>query len=214
MIKIYHSFILFVRATANFVTLPVPSKIQKARDIVTKMTGNPNFVTPEPKLADVTLAIDDLEVKYEAALNRDTFKKQEMYVAEKLLNEMISNLCGYVQTTSAGDNIKILSSGFDAKKAPTPPEPLPAPENLKGTTGTLPGTIDFKWKRDPKAHSYNFEYTTDPLGSTPWIKLDSVTKSKITVTGLESGKLYWGRVSASNPAGVTNTSDPSIARAL
>jgi len=40
--------------------LPVPDKIQFARQVVIDMTGNANFTTPAPSLASVTTAVTAL----------------------------------------------------------------------------------------------------------------------------------------------------------
>ncbi len=44
----------------NFSRLPVPQKIAKAQQIVTAITGNANFPTPSPVLANITTAVTEL----------------------------------------------------------------------------------------------------------------------------------------------------------
>jgi hypothetical protein len=41
----------------GFSRLSVPAKIQSARNIVAKMTGNAKFPTPVPTLASITTAV-------------------------------------------------------------------------------------------------------------------------------------------------------------
>ena len=42
----------------NLKSLSTPEKIARARQIVTALTGNKDFTTPNPSLAQVTAAID------------------------------------------------------------------------------------------------------------------------------------------------------------
>jgi len=48
-------------AISSFTALSVFLFIAYMRNVVVKMTGNPNFTTSIPPLADVTTALDDLE---------------------------------------------------------------------------------------------------------------------------------------------------------
>jgi hypothetical protein len=52
------------KARLNFRRLSVPEKIAKAKQIVTSLTGNPNFPNPSPPLATMTTGINDLEGAY------------------------------------------------------------------------------------------------------------------------------------------------------
>ena len=49
--------------------LTIAAMILLARRIVTAMTGNAHFVNPNPKLAAITTAIDELEAAEEAYSN-------------------------------------------------------------------------------------------------------------------------------------------------
>ena len=48
-------------AIINLDGKPVEFIVEKVRDVVTKMTGNVNFTTPNPTLTVVTAANDKLE---------------------------------------------------------------------------------------------------------------------------------------------------------
>ncbi|HKC66443.1 MAG TPA: hypothetical protein VKB86_22560 [Pyrinomonadaceae bacterium] len=45
----------------------MPEKIARGRQIVTALTGNANFPSPQPTLAVITTAIDELEAANQAA---------------------------------------------------------------------------------------------------------------------------------------------------
>ena len=49
------------RVKLNLRNLSVTDKIAKGRQIVTAMTNNARFATPNPALSDVTTTLDDLE---------------------------------------------------------------------------------------------------------------------------------------------------------
>ncbi|MBL0310376.1 MAG: hypothetical protein IPP77_12090 [Bacteroidetes bacterium] len=81
----------------------VPQQIEKSRNFVISLTGNPFYAMPIPALADITLAVDALEVAYIEALNRDKEKKRIMRIRRRALKELIVKLADYVQTQSGGD---------------------------------------------------------------------------------------------------------------
>ncbi|HEY0323744.1 MAG TPA: hypothetical protein VGC66_22520 [Pyrinomonadaceae bacterium] len=51
----------------NLRELSVPEKIARAQQIVTALTGNTNFPTPQPALALVTNSINELDTAYAEA---------------------------------------------------------------------------------------------------------------------------------------------------
>jgi hypothetical protein len=57
-------------AVLGFAGLSIPRKIEKGRFIVTSMTANANFTTPNPPLATVNTNINGLETAYIAAQGR------------------------------------------------------------------------------------------------------------------------------------------------
>ena len=51
----------------NISRLSIPQRTAKCRQIVTAMTGNPNFPNPNPPLATVTATLNDLDAATNAA---------------------------------------------------------------------------------------------------------------------------------------------------
>ena len=181
-----------------------------ARNIVTALTGNADFLTPDPALADVTTAADDLETAYNASqvARQDSQEKTTiMYDKKDALNKIITRVGLYVENTSDGDTAKIESAGMDVRAtagASTPPD---VPHALSATAGDMEGEIDLHWEPSSRAKSYVIQQSNDPPGT--WSQAGVITKSKYSVLNLTSGDKYWFRVSAVGTAGQSGWSDPA-----
>ena len=185
-------------------------KVAKSLYIETKMTGNPDFTTPVPSLAAVKNARLTLEQAVADTLNGGkaaTFAKDQ---AEDVLDELLTQLAGYVVSVAGGDEAKIRGSGYDLRKRGEPIGDLPAPPNLKATFSEVPGRIDLAWGGVHGAHLYQvFMNTTDPDDEAAWKLITMTTRSRHVVLGLTTGKFYWFRVNAVGTAGESPMSDPA-----
>ena len=188
----------------------VTQKFELARNIVTALTGNADFATPDPALADVTTAADTLETAYNASqvARQDSQEKTSiMYDKESDLDKTLTRLSLYVENTSEGDAAKIQSAGMDVKAtagASTPPD---VPHALSATAGDMEGEIDLQWEPSSRAKSYVIQQSNDPPGT--WSQIGVVRKSKHSVLNLTSGDKYWFRVAAVGSAGQSSWSDPA-----
>lgn len=191
---------------------PVTEQVAKSRDIQTKMTGNPYFLTPNPTLAQVKTATDDLENAYTAALNRDKAKKALMRIARAALKALIVDLADYIQITSAGDEIKILSSGFGVRKVPTPVALPNVPIDVKVMATEFDTELDVTFKSIKGAITYVLEICNDPLFEKNFNPIEISTKSSVRVKDLAPGTKYWFRILAVNTAGKSGWSTPVSGR--
>lgn len=176
---------------------PVSEKLLKCSYIVDQMTANAaTFVTPNPDLAAVSAAKDDLASKAIAAQAGGyalTYAKNE---AEQVLDQLMSQLASYVQNISGGNAGIILQSGMEVRKEPAP---LPTPvqvENLDAFPTRAQGEIQLNW--DPLGADYYYQvemWQEDDAGNGFWDKIAVVSKSKHAVTGLVTGTVYRFRVS-------------------
>lgn len=167
---------------------------KKAVSIEDKMKGNPNFVTPDPPLKDLT----DANAKYYVALGKvesgtkeDTAVKNDLRFA---LVFILKQMADYVQASSNGVESVILSSGYDVNKKPGTIGELDKPQNLVVTAGKNKGAVDISCNVIDNIYMYEFYYTDAPvIPISVWIMKTS-TKSKMKIDGLISGKQYSFRV--------------------
>lgn len=198
----------------EFGRLSIPEKIQKARNIVLKMTGNTNFTTPVPALSAITTAIGKLETSHENAMDGGQSKKAAMKVDEKALDVLMAQLAAYVQDASLGDELKILSSGMEVKALPSAPQPLTAPLDARALINGVVGEAQLRWKPVKGAKSYVVERTTTPNDEATWTIFDVSTRGSLHVRGLTSMSVMWFRVAALGAKGRSGFSDPFKATIL
>ncbi|OIR13263.1 hypothetical protein GALL_56480 [mine drainage metagenome] len=182
------------RVKVSFSTYTDSGFYQKSEHILQSMTGNPNFATPTPTLADVQTAI----TKYSDALGKvidgtkqDTVLKNQ---ARKELEALLHDLGLYVQLNGKNDEAIILSSGFDIANPRIPIGILPKPTGFNTGKNTITGCVDLELDPINGAKSYQFEYTDAPVTETSVWHVVTSTAAFITITGLVSGKEYAFRV--------------------
>jgi hypothetical protein len=144
----------------KFSRLSIPEKIARARQIVTAMTGNAHFTTPQPPLSVITAAADELEAAADeleaaaadtqAARQTTTTKTTIQNSKEDVLDRVVSQEGGYVTATSGGDEAIIQSAGMDVRAAPgtigipSPPQALGATAGITMARWTSHG---IRWSR-------------------------------------------------------------------
>lgn len=188
----------------NLQALTIPEKVQKMRQIVTAMTGNANFPTPDPTLVALGDGADALEAAYNVAqAARETAKQKTdlQDAANAAANTLLTAEGNYVQSKSGGDLVKIQSAGMDVRAEAAPIGDLPAPGNVSASEGDHDGEIDIHWNRVRGAKSYVVQYTTTPTTAASWVNGPIATKTKATVTGLNSATKYYLRVAGIGAAG-------------
>ena len=163
----------------------------KAVLIVNCMTGNLNFATPEPPLADVKAAADALEVAVVEAKEAGTKAKILARENKRLaLIELLNRLALYVKLTALDDAEVLASSGFSLSKTPEPVGVLAKPHSFM-VKAVQKGAVKLSLKAINGANGYQYEHRLK--GTEVWsIFMD--TKSKVTINGLQSGEQYEFRV--------------------
>ena len=191
-------------------SIAVSEKINLARQIVASMNGNAIFPNPDPPLPDITSAAIKLEDAYNAANTarlESASKTSLMDDAEAGLDQLLTKLANYIESTTTGDESKILSSGMSVRAKKTPIGQLPAPEALSADADEREGAIVLEWSKVYGAKSYIIEKSGDPPTQTSWQIAGVSTKAKAVVVKLTSGKRYWFRVAAIGTAGQGPWSD-------
>jgi len=196
----------------NLRLLTVPDKVQFVSQIVTALTGNTNFATPQPAIADIQAASQALSDAYNDAnatrqLSYTKTAIQNQKEAE--LDSILTSLGNYVDNVSKGDESIIKSAGLSTKAKATPVGVPVQVLNLSADSTATQGQIVLKWKTVRGAKSYIVRQTTDISDAGKWTQDLVVTKAAATINNLKSGTAYWFQVAAVGAAGQGPWSDPA-----
>ena len=201
-------------AVLNISRKTIPFIIEKVRLVINNMTGNAAYTTPVPPLATMTSQTDDLETKFQDAINLGKTQKSLMYIALATLRDSARSLTGYVQSASSGDETLILSAGFDVKRTRVPAGILPPPANLRSVFGNLAGEIILRWAGVPKKLFYRVQINDTPGDNTKWKDFAYTAKNRLVATGLISDKVYEFRIASVSADGLGEWSDITSHKAL
>lgn len=196
----------------DFVMFTVSLLIEFARNTVTMMGGNPTFPTPFVPLAQITTVVNDLEAKFNLALNGGKVQKANMRLAVKALVALLRKQAAYVDSVAAGNDSVILSAGFHATSQPES-KLLP---DFSVVHGKNSGEADVKHKKVKGAKSYLWQRANDPLPTSDsgWAYVGFTTKCKFTDTGLVPGSKHWYRVAWITKDGLSTWSAPMMIIAM
>ena len=203
------------KAKLGLSTLNPQETIELTNQIITMMTGNPNFGTPNPPLATITTQKNTTGTSITAY---DTSKAgtdallvtRDANVAT--LKGLLTQLVGYVENVSGGDAAKIQSAGMGVRASTSAPVGVMTQVlELVLSEGDFDGTLDVFWKPVRGAMSYEIQISADPPTLTSWAPKMTASKSSATLEGLTSGAKVWSRVRA---VGADNKpgpwSDPAV----
>ncbi len=204
--------------TLNISALSVPAFIEKCRAIVVAMTGNANFTTPNPPLADITAALDALAESYqEGILTKSITAKQLQKEQRAFANSLMMQLKQYVETTVGDDLEKAQSSGMAPKKDPVNHYTIDAPQNVRAAQNGAPGTIHISWNGVFNRKSYLVYSTTDLANitdQTKWTLLGTTGQRFFDAADLIRGTEYaFFVISVGTRDAQSGPSDPAVAMA-
>ena len=197
------------RIKLNLKNLSVTEKIAKGRQIVTAMTNNSGFPSPNPPLTEVTSLLDDLNQAFslvQSAKAEVTTRVVNQDKAAARLDQALTQLAGYVESVAGTDNALITSAGMETKASPSTPTLPSVPQALTASAGEHDGEINLFWKAIPNARSYMIEATLDPAAGS-WTHVAVATSTSKVITNLTSGKRYWFRVAAVSAGGQSGWSE-------
>jgi hypothetical protein len=186
-----------------------------ANQIVTAMTGNANFTTPNPTLATVTGLVTTAQTKIAAQLAAKTAAEAATTDSDAALTALrgtLAQLAAYVENAAGGDAVKIQSAGMSVRAAAAPIGVLGQVQNLAVTAGDDEGELDATWDPVNGAKSYQVQTSPDPITPTSWQDVAPVAKSRKGLSGLTSGARVWLRVRAISSKEENNGawSDPAV----
>ena len=188
--------------------------VGKSEHVEDKMTGNVNFPTPSPNLAEVAAARTALSAALVEAQGRATAAIATKNAAAKTLSTLLVKLARYVNSVAAGDVEKAVSSGFDLAKNPDPIDRLEAPSKFEAARGTIAGEVDLRWKGVRGGRLYEvYICDGDPTSTGVWTSVGMTSKARFTVKGLIRNKAYSFRVTALGTVGEGPVSEMVTAEA-
>jgi len=190
----------------DFVLNIPPVKIAFGRNVVTLMTGNANFPTPDIPLVVLKDKTDLLEQKLIASLNDGKTEKAELHQAEKEWDNLMRYEALYVDRIADGDEAIIKSAGFNVSKQPVPN----AKPELWAEAGDRPGTVKLRRKAVQGAKSYIWQSSmnTFPESEAQWVFADASSQATVILENLTSVTRYWFRVAAVTTEGTSAYCDP------
>ena len=192
----------------------VPVKIEFGKHVHLNMTGNANFMTPVPTLANLLTATTDLETASNNAAGGGVLFTSIMHDKEAAFDELMTAMGNYVDGVAKGDETIIRSAGMEVKKQKTPAGVPAQVAGLEAHSGSMERAIDLNWKSVFGKLIYLVYMKADGEADDQYKLVAKPSKSKVTIEGLISGNKYWFRVEAVGSAGTGALSDPAMSRAL
>ena len=194
------------RVARSFARYPVSVMITFFRNVITSMTANPAFPTPSPTLAVFKTAVDDLDAKTQAAMNRGRVEVAARRASQAAAISLARQLGNYVESQSNGDLETLLSSGFEPVRTPSSSIVPSTPGNPRLSLTKLSGQLLFRFVGDANTRNFSVQYADNAAG--PWIDHDLSTGTRVLLTGLTPGKVYYSRSRAHGAAGSSDWCSP------
>lgn len=195
-----------LKVLLDFIQLSVLAKIAFYRNVITKLTGNALFPTPDEPLTQAKTVVDTLETAYLATKDGSRTAISAMHDAEDVADGVFRNLAAYVDRIAVGNETAILSSGFHISKQPaTTQKP-----DIDAQDGDNSGSVWLVARAVDKAGAYQWQYAKDaiPENEADWKDAAISTQSYYELTGLDVACKYYFRVAAITPTGKSDFTSP------
>jgi len=190
----------------DFIRCPYTEKIVKGKNVYAKMTGNPNFPSPDVELSLLKSATDRLENYYVASLSGDKGIRAKLHNEVKDWVELMRNEAKYVERIAKNDLAILLSSGFNPAK---PPIPGPRAE-FSVKRKEKPGSVLLRRKALKNGYAYIWQYSINVLSENEadWTYGSVTVQASCLLSNLISATRYWFRVAVVTPKGISAYSNP------
>ena len=162
--------------------------------VLGKMKGNADFSDAPEALGELEKTLPEYQdVNSRSSMGDDHFRSMRKAMRVKTI-DLLNVLAEFVSGKANGNEVILVSSGFELKKAKGTKIMKP----IQDLTVTIDraGEAVTSVKRVAGAKAYVHQYTTDPLTSeSVWVN-KVTTGSSHTFTGLTSKEKYWFQVIA------------------
>ena len=160
--------------------------------VLAAMTGNVNFTTPDPALADIKTALDTFTAAVAAKAQGGTWATKARDAARDALLALVRALALYVEKESKNNPTVMLSSGFDITSASHTQTALVTPI-INSITNGPSGTVLIHAQPQANVKSVLPQYRE--TGTTVWLNGPICTQMRsIPVPLLTPGKTYDFRI--------------------
>jgi hypothetical protein len=163
----------------------------KASTIASSLDGNTNYPTLADNVTSIRAKItifDDYLSKMADGNRQVTAQKN---IARNELTDVLCDTGRLVQNISKGDEVMILSSGYDmTRKASPSVDVLDQPTNIVVKAGKISGSLEISWGVVEHARSYELRYCNAPKTDASIYEKLTTPKRKITLEGLVPGQQY------------------------
>jgi hypothetical protein len=194
------------RTLLDFIQFTEAEKVTFYRNIIDKLTGNTNFTTPDLSLKTTKTAVDAFESAILAARDGSRTAVAIMHDRETETDDIFRILAAYVHRIAAGDETKILGSGFHVSS-----QPVRTPKAILAVThGENSGSVKLVARAVEKAGAYIWQMAKDivPDIESGWTTAGTSTRCTFEINDLNVTSRYHFRVSAVTPDIVTNFCHP------
>lgn len=202
----------YARVSLGFTKKKDTELIAFVRNILSKTAGNAKYPEPDPTLAIVTASVDTFEDLVHKALDGGKQAILARNTARVSLLALMRKLAAYVQNHCNADLVALISSGFDAIRAPSPVGVLPAPQNPRLTRTDKSGELLFTVDRGDNVLNFSIQTAANAEG--PWVDEALSSSSRTLIGGLTPGEILWARGRANGTAGSSEWSTPTTAMSL
>jgi hypothetical protein len=202
----------YARVALSFARKIDTDLIAFVRNVITLMTGNTNYPSPSPTLAEVTTSVSDFETSVYNALDGGKIAIATRNAARQAVLALLRQLAAYVQGNCKADLLALISSGFEAVRAPSRVGTLPAPQDPRLSLTDKSGELLFRFSRVSNANNYSIQTAATATG--PWEDEGFRTSTRVIIGGLAPGEVLWARVCANGSAGASEWSVPTTAMAV
>ena len=173
----------------------------------------PPLANPNPPAAEYEAIVAAAEAAMQKIADLETALKSARLAAGPLVEaarvatETLARRC---EDAFASDPAGAIRVGFEVsgQAASTPAGGYGAPQELATSMNENPGAIDWQCHPEAGADFYELETTVDPVHG-PWLRQESSTRSRGTITGLPSGTRIYLRVRANGARGAGPWSEVS-----
>jgi hypothetical protein len=160
------------------------------------LSNNPNFPTLNETATGIKSASEILNGYLANMASGNKQLTAEKNLARTNLENMLGSAALKVQDLSGGDEVKIISSGFEINRKRTPVGVLDQVVNVQIKPGNLSGSLEVSWDVVNHSYSYEIRYTKNPKSDDNVYTSVTSTKRKILLENLIPGQTYSVKVAA------------------